>query len=243
MWFATTLPKGANLGRDWKEKWARCYDEMIRLDRRTDADIAKVVKWARADRFWSGAFLSPLKLRERDKGQIQFFDRFVADMSRATGATAVPAESMGKEEAALFEAYSALARVELRFKTAAMVQRATEFLAQFTIEDLERVIAWFRMMIGQNGISRLSWQWTALLGEAGDNGRALARFQDRLEMAKESLKRGWSYARKWHGNEYRPVPVTFTKGAPMAAAPEPAAPALSKEERDRMAAELFGRLK
>lgn len=81
-WFKTLLPDDINLAPAWRVSWARAFDDMVRLDKRTHEEIAAVCKWARADAFWSGNFLTPAKLRQRDPNQVQYFDRFKADMKK-----------------------------------------------------------------------------------------------------------------------------------------------------------------
>ena len=41
-WFRTLLPGHLALPGNWREKWARCYDELVRLDKRTPEEIARV---------------------------------------------------------------------------------------------------------------------------------------------------------------------------------------------------------
>ena len=91
-WFRTLLPGTMRLAPRWRENWARCYDEMIRIDRRTPEQIAAVCRWARADSFWggSGNFMSPLKLRDR-KNDVQLFDRFLSAMNPAAARRALQA--------------------------------------------------------------------------------------------------------------------------------------------------------
>lgn len=75
-WFRSTLPADIRLSKGWREKWAICFDDMLRLDGRDPEQVWKICQWARADEFWQKNFLSPSKLRERDQGGIQYFDRF-----------------------------------------------------------------------------------------------------------------------------------------------------------------------
>lgn len=89
-WFRTLLPAEMRLAEGWAAAWAQCYDQMTRLDGRTPEQIRDVCQWARRDEFWRKNFLSPLKLRQRDSGQVMYFDRFLAKMStgRPSGAAA-----------------------------------------------------------------------------------------------------------------------------------------------------------
>jgi hypothetical protein len=80
-WFRTLLAPTVRLAPTWREKWAKTYGDMIRLDGRTPEQIAAVCKWARAHEFWQANFLSPVKLRERDRSGTMYFDRFLAAMN------------------------------------------------------------------------------------------------------------------------------------------------------------------
>lgn len=80
-WFRTLLPPTVRLAPTWREKWAKTFDDMIRLDARTPEQIAAVCKWARAHDFWQANFLTPVKLRERDRQGAMYFDRFLAAMN------------------------------------------------------------------------------------------------------------------------------------------------------------------
>ena len=53
-WFRTLLPAEMNLGDAWRAKWAKCFDDLLRLDKRTHEQIVAVCQWARADDFWGG---------------------------------------------------------------------------------------------------------------------------------------------------------------------------------------------
>ena len=78
--FAKLLPPAMKRPDGWQAKWAKVYDELIRLDGRDKATIWGVCRWARADAFWSKNFLSPVKLREPDSQGMKYFDRFLAAM-------------------------------------------------------------------------------------------------------------------------------------------------------------------
>lgn len=90
-WFRGLLDASVQAAPSWREKWAECFDEMIRLDGRTAAEIAKVCQWARAHDFWQANFLSPLKLRKRDRDGVLYYDRFLAAMHPAAARRAVAA--------------------------------------------------------------------------------------------------------------------------------------------------------
>ena len=82
-WFATLIPETVKKSTTWQTKWAQAFDDMIRLDSRTDAQISAVCKWARGDDFWSTNFMSPSKLREKDRTGVQYFDRFSEAMRQS----------------------------------------------------------------------------------------------------------------------------------------------------------------
>lgn len=90
-WFRTLLPTTVRLAPTWQDKWAKTFDNMIRLDERTPEQIAAVCKWARAHDFWQANFLSPVKLRERDRTGAMYFDRFLAAMNPQAAKRAVKA--------------------------------------------------------------------------------------------------------------------------------------------------------
>lgn len=83
-WFRTLLDEKERLIAGWKEKWAKCYDDMIRLDKRTAGEIRAVCQWARTDDFWKTNFYAPGKLRKRNGDGALYFDVFGAKM-RAEG--------------------------------------------------------------------------------------------------------------------------------------------------------------
>lgn len=79
-WFKSLLPATVRLAPTWRAKWAKLYDDLMKLDSRAPEQIAAVCKWARAHEFWQANFLSPIKLRERDRSGAMYFDRFLAAM-------------------------------------------------------------------------------------------------------------------------------------------------------------------
>jgi hypothetical protein len=80
-WFRSTLPGDIRLADSWRDQWARCYDDLIRLDKRTKEEISRVCKWARADAFCARHFLSPVKLRRRNPDGVTYFDTLTAQMN------------------------------------------------------------------------------------------------------------------------------------------------------------------
>lgn len=82
-WFRTLLPADFKLQSGWRDSWAQCFDEMLRIDSRSKEEIREVCQWARKDEFWSSNFLSPLKLRKRNDG-VQYFDTFLSKCRNGT---------------------------------------------------------------------------------------------------------------------------------------------------------------
>lgn len=85
-WFRKLLPEDINLKSTWRESFGRCFDELIRLDKRTKAEIYAVCEWARKDSFWSTNFLSPLKLRDKKDG-VSYYDKFKAKYEASKNST------------------------------------------------------------------------------------------------------------------------------------------------------------
>jgi len=88
VWFRGLLAADARLGAGWEEQWARCFDDLLRLDGRTAEQVAAVCGWARGHDFWRGVFLTPLKLRQRDGSGVMYFDRFAEAMKGKAGKVA-----------------------------------------------------------------------------------------------------------------------------------------------------------
>jgi len=65
-----------------KLKWANCLDRIERIDGYDLRKVYEMVKKMRDDQFWSGNFLSILKLRNKDKNGILWVDRFM-DMQKS----------------------------------------------------------------------------------------------------------------------------------------------------------------
>jgi hypothetical protein len=87
-WFKSTLPESINLPSNWRNSFAKDFHELVRLDKRDPDEIRRVSAWARSDSFWKSNFMSPAKLRKRNKDGIQTFDVLVAKMTTPTlGAT------------------------------------------------------------------------------------------------------------------------------------------------------------
>lgn len=60
-----------------KLKWANCLERIERIDGYDLRKVYEMVKKMREDQFWSGNFLSILKLRNKDKNGILWVDRFM----------------------------------------------------------------------------------------------------------------------------------------------------------------------
>lgn len=86
-WFRTTLPAkvAAGLLPSWRVSWARCFDDILRLDGATAEDVFAACKYARGDtRFWARNFYSPLKLRDRGADGIKYLVKFLEDAKTPT---------------------------------------------------------------------------------------------------------------------------------------------------------------
>lgn len=60
-----------------RTSWAGAYEKMRRIDGRSKEEIVKVCRWARRDPFWSGNFMSPAKLRQKNKDEVFYYDVFL----------------------------------------------------------------------------------------------------------------------------------------------------------------------
>jgi hypothetical protein len=54
-----------------------CFDKLIRINKYTIEDIQKAILNARNEEFWGKNFLSPVKLRDKDKNGVLYIDRFL----------------------------------------------------------------------------------------------------------------------------------------------------------------------
>ncbi len=84
VWFKSSLPATTNLKAGWQQSFAECYDELVRLDKRSPEEIRAVSQWARMDSFWQPNFMSPAKLRKRNGDGITYFDVFTEKMKQPT---------------------------------------------------------------------------------------------------------------------------------------------------------------
>jgi hypothetical protein len=89
-WFRSTLRERVSLAKRWREEWARAFDDLVRIDLRTHDEIWWVSNWARADSFWAKNFLTPLKLRKRNKEGITYFDYISEQMLNGSKAHRKP---------------------------------------------------------------------------------------------------------------------------------------------------------
>ncbi len=123
-WFRTLLPQTVRLAPGWQKAWAKCYEEMIRLDRREDREIAAVCRWAREHDFWRRNFMSPLKLRQRNASKVLYFDVFAEGISADSGsATAMPRHELEACEAC-HRAFAAVAKRAEPFRLHSAAWRA-----------------------------------------------------------------------------------------------------------------------
>ena len=61
-----------------KNKWLDCIDKLNRIDGLSFDDIIQIVKFGKEDDFWSSNFLSLLKLRNKNKEDVYYWDVFKA---------------------------------------------------------------------------------------------------------------------------------------------------------------------
>lgn len=83
-WFESLRPSHMKTTSAEKKKWAEDYDKLKRLDGKSKDQIKAVCKWARKDDFWQTNFLSPLKLRKKNKDGVKYFDVFETNMKTKT---------------------------------------------------------------------------------------------------------------------------------------------------------------
>lgn len=65
-----------------ENKWKDTLRKLIENDKIAPREICQVVKWARSNDFWSGNFLSVLKLRKKNRDQVQYYLVFKNQMLR-----------------------------------------------------------------------------------------------------------------------------------------------------------------
>src|SRR5690554_3072519 len=62
------------------QKSLEVFDKLTRIDGYQPEQIQRAIEWARADDFWSSNFLSPAKLRNKDKNGVKYIDVFLAKL-------------------------------------------------------------------------------------------------------------------------------------------------------------------
>ena len=97
-WFRKQLPGDIVLSSSWRQNWAKCFDDLIRLDSRSPKEIQEVCEWARNDGFWGANFLSPMKLRQKNPSGTSYFDVFVAKMKSDKERTKKASPNTGNRE-------------------------------------------------------------------------------------------------------------------------------------------------
>lgn len=76
--FISLFPKKYQPATDaQKLKWAECLERVERIDGYDLREVYQMAKKMREDQFWSGNFLSLLKLRNKDKNGILYIHRFM----------------------------------------------------------------------------------------------------------------------------------------------------------------------
>lgn len=78
----TTGARVPKLTAATRDGWADTYEKLVRIDGRTKKDIARVCRWAREDSFWRSNFLSPMKLRHKNRDGVMYFDVFANRMQQ-----------------------------------------------------------------------------------------------------------------------------------------------------------------
>ena len=63
-----------------KNKWLDCIDKLNRIDGLSFNDIIQIVKFGKEDEFWNSNFLSLLKLRNKNKEDIYYWNVFKSKM-------------------------------------------------------------------------------------------------------------------------------------------------------------------
>ena len=84
-WYAKELkPPNLKDTPSTREQWALVWYHLRHTDKRENVkEMAGAIQWARGDPFWSRNFLSPNKLRDRDKNGLPFIDRIIADFQNS----------------------------------------------------------------------------------------------------------------------------------------------------------------
>ncbi len=91
-WFKSLLPETVSLPMNWKNRFAKDYDDMVRIDKRKPEQIRFLCEWARTNSFWQSKLMSPDYLRKRNGG-IMNFDKLAAQASPTSSVKASPPQS------------------------------------------------------------------------------------------------------------------------------------------------------
>lgn len=79
-WFKKLIPEEQKTTPVGIASWEKCYVQLREIDKRSKAEIAKICEYGRNDDFWCKNFLSPLKLRRKDKSGVQYYDVLKSSM-------------------------------------------------------------------------------------------------------------------------------------------------------------------
>lgn len=124
--------------------------------------------------------------------------------------------------------FSRLTGIHFKVLCNGVTYQAMKFVKSgFTLQELELVILWTKRQIsrGEGGYSASSLQWRVLFGDYG-SGDEMLKFQERLGLAEECVRKGW-----------RP-PIAGMAVRPVAKPTAPVQERFSEEEGKRAAAEL-----
>ena len=107
-WFLTLIPEHHRERLYDEQAWGHVFDQLRSIEKVEELEIARVCQWARADKFWSTNFYSPLKLRkkQRDSG-MQFYFIFLEQSKEKNNAQPTISETAARRSDRLerFAAY------------------------------------------------------------------------------------------------------------------------------------------
>ena len=66
------------------QKWRDCIFDLIEIDQYTEHQIMEAIRYGREHSFWKTNFISPLKLRRKDKEDVKYIDKFLVDFPKQT---------------------------------------------------------------------------------------------------------------------------------------------------------------
>lgn len=83
-WFRDNLaPQSITVTDKILDDWAYQWYLLRAVDKRSDVkEVCAAIQWARGDPFWSNNFLTPMKLRTKDKNGVMFIDRFISEKNK-----------------------------------------------------------------------------------------------------------------------------------------------------------------